>query len=87
MWSLRLSDKLRLEDGGLQEIRITTNLVFCCAVQFAESVAVNLSDDDLNDFCTASGNNTVGEIMRMVTNPGYSPDPRSFQVQRGDWCP
>jgi hypothetical protein len=47
-------------------------------------VAVNLSDDDLDDFCTASGargNNTVTEMIKMVTRaPGYRPAPRDFQV-------
>lgn len=54
-----------------------------CTAQFTESVAANLSDEDLDDFCTASGaagNNTVTEVLRMVMNPGYTPAARAFQV-------
>jgi hypothetical protein len=36
--------------------------------QFAETVAANLSDEDLDDFCTVSGNNTVGRALRMFAN-------------------
>lgn len=50
-----------------------------CRVQFAESVAANLSDEDLDDFCTisgANGNNTVTEALRMFANPDAVVVPR-----------
>lgn len=63
--------------------RVCGGVLHCYAAQFAESVAANLSDEDIDDLCTASGafgNNTVTEMMRMVVNPGYNPDAQALKV-------